>query len=58
MSDFVSMFSAYYMHVLASIAIVAVLRYFVISNTEEFPYSDECFNCKNKSCLSSNAIKR
>ena len=50
MSDFLSMFSAYYMYVFTGISIVVVIISFVICNTEEFPYSDSCFDCNNKSC--------
>lgn len=50
MSDFLFMLSAYYMHIFAGITIVVGIILFIIRNTEEFPYSDACFDCNNKSC--------
>ena len=38
------------MHVFAGITTVVVIIFFTKSNTEEFPHSDACFNCNNKSC--------
>ena len=58
LAHIISMFSEYYLYVFAGILAAAVIIHFLKSNSEEFPYPDECFSCNNNGCKRCAVLKQ